>query len=156
MITTTHKRQQMSKQGSNMIYYHGTDATSALTIASHKIDVTKGKGELGKGFYVANQMHRVFAWAYHKNTKSYNVVRFDIDAELLLHLDIIFIDREYAEQEWAKMKSKDNKDTEETYEYHHDAVWAPVIGGNIDNMNQIKFESQKGESFINNTPAEIL
>ena len=55
MITTTHKRQQMSKQGSNMIYYHGTDATSALTIASHKIDVTKGKGELGKGFYVGNR-----------------------------------------------------------------------------------------------------
>lgn len=156
MITTAHKRQLMSKQGSNMIYYHGTDATSALTIASHKIDVTKGKGELGKGFYVGNQMHRAFAWAYHKNPKNYNVVRFVIDAEALLQLDIIFVDREYAEKEWAKMKSEDYEKTEENYEYHHDAVWAPVIGGNIDNMNQIKFESQKGESFINNAPAEIL
>lgn len=139
-----------------MIYYHGTDATSALTIASHKIDVTKGKGELGKGFYAGNQMHRAFVWAYHKNPKNYNVVRFAIDAETLLQLNIIFVDREYAEQKWAKMKSEDCEKTEENYEYHHDAVWAPVIGGNIDNMNQIKFESPKGETFINNTPAEIL
>ena len=139
-----------------MIYYHGTDATSASIIASHNIDITKGKGELGKGFYVGNQMHRAFAWAYHKNSDNYNVVRFAIDAETLLKLDLIFVDREYAKQEWAKMKSEDCKHAEDTYEYHHDAVWAPVIGGNIDNMNQIKFESIEGQKFINNTPIEIL
>lgn len=139
-----------------MVYYHGTNTKSASIIALHKIDVTKGKGELGKGFYVGNQMHRAFAWAYHKNPKNYNVVRFDVESELLLQLDIIFVDREYTEKEWAKMKSEDYEKTEDNYKYHHDAVWAPVIGGNIDNMNQIKFESLKGQTFINNIPAEIL
>ena len=136
-----------------MDYFHGTEGQYAKAISQHKIDVSKGKGELGKGFYVGNQMHRAFAWAYHKDPVDYKVVEFTIDSESLLKLDICFLDRQYAEEQWEIMKSKGPEATEK---YHHDAIWSSILGGNIDNMNQIKFESKKGESFINTTPAKIL
>ena len=46
--------------------YHGTDDISAQYILEGLIDVTKGGGELGQGFYVANLAHKAATWAYHK------------------------------------------------------------------------------------------
>lgn len=77
-----------------MIYYHGTDATSALTIASHKIDVTKGGGELGQGFYVGSLLHKAFAWAYNKSSKQKGkVVEFNINDDDFLQVQRIWLEK---------------------------------------------------------------
>ena len=136
-----------------MKQYHGTDSLAAKEISTGKIDITKGGGELGRGFYVGDLMHRAFCWAWHKAQHDYAVVEFVINDEDFLKLDILCLDRRKASD--LKYEIKRNHQ-QRFFVFGQDVVWAPIVGQDIPHSNQIKFESAKGQSFINYTTKYII
>lgn len=134
-----------------MKYYHGTSAGSANNICSH-IYAKYGRGELGTGFYVGNSLWRAYSWAWHKTKgKDYAVVEFSIDVTTLFQLNILALNRKKGRKIWNSWKKKN-----EPHLLHRDAVISPILGGQIYDAIQIKFESGKAETYINKTPKKIL
>lgn len=134
-----------------MIMYHGTSETDAQQIISN-VDTSKGGGELGKGFYVGDLLHRACAWAWHKYKKDFKVVSFDINDNEFLEQDIVVLDAKEAGnlRSWLRKKNK-----KRTWEKGVAAIWAPVVGNRIPNFNQIKFE-KNGELFINSRCNKVI
>jgi len=131
-----------------MEQYHGTNLASATLIATGHIDVNRGGGELGKGFYTGDLLFQAFNWAWHQyqTDKSVVVLNFDDDEFLLLEplcLDL-FMTHQYRRQ------IRDEGLTR-TFEFGENAIWAPVVGREYHNFNQIKFESIEAEGFLNDT-----
>lgn len=131
--------------------YHGTSKKDAQQIIL-KIDTSKGGGELGKGFYVGDLLHRACAWAWHKHKEDFNVVSFDINDNEFLEQDIVVLDAKEASnlRSWLRKKNK-----QRTWEKGVAAIWAPVVGNRIPNFNQIKFE-ENGEVFINSQYPKVI
>lgn len=130
--------------------YHGTDSLSADNILKN-INVSRGRGELGQGFYVGNLAHQAAIWAYKKgnqNHTGYSVICFEI-----CDCDFAKLRRKYLTRKQAKDKRKELRRarTQCTYRFNVDAVVAPIVGRDIPHFMQIKFEGNNGESFINNT-----
>ena len=137
--------------------YHGTDEDSAQLIMGGRIDVERGRGELGQGFYVGNLAHQAFAWAYHKGKRlgrGYGVIQFNIDNTAFYQLQRLYLTRHQAAGKRLQMR---DERVQRTYIFNVDAVIAPVVGGRyIPNFTQIKFEGDNGQDFINETYKRIL
>lgn len=136
--------------------FHGTDDIAAQDILNVGIDVTRGGGELGQGFYVGNLAHQAATWAYHKGRRKccgYKVIQFDI-----VDVDFDKLNRKYIDGETARnlRKSLQMIKKQREYTYGTDAVIAPVVGRYIPNFTQIKFEGEKGQTFINLTAKHNL
>lgn len=136
-------------------YYHGSDVDSINDIYNNGADVTKGGGELGQGFYVGSSMWRASSWAWHqakKRNKNYGVIEYDINEKGILNLDLLCKNRRSTLQYYRNLKKKKNFKVK----LNHDVVWAPIVGMNIKDVYQMKFESEKGQDFINNQNKTIL
>lgn len=140
-----------------LTYYHGTDDASAQAIYSTGADIEKGQGELGKGFYIGSSMWRAFSWAWLRAKKekcsSYAVIEYRIAECDLLKLNLLCLNRQSAVGIFSYLKQTNQK---ETWMSNHDAIWAPLVGQNIKDSFQIKFESSQGEIFINHQNKTLL
>lgn len=135
--------------------YHGTNLKSVQKILKN-IDITCGGGELGKGFYVGNLAHQAFAWAYHKGLRykdGYKVICFLIDKVHFNTLNRKYLSRQEARNNRALVRKNH---TQKSYIYNVDAVISPIVGKYIPHFTQIKFESTKGQIFINATTKFLL
>lgn len=132
--------------------YHGTHRKFLQTFLIGKIDPTVGGGEFGQGFYVGNLAHQAWAWAWNRHGKDAGVMEFEIDDSDFLALTLKWINRRYGKIFWRKLRQ--DRATK-TYRFGVDAVWGPLLGGNLSNMYQIKFEDQ-AISFINKVTKRIL
>lgn len=133
-----------------LTYYHGTIQSAAKQIIQNGIDISKGQGELGQGFYVGSSLWRAFSWAWHKSNnchEKYEVIEFLIDESQLHKLNILYLNRSSTLARYRILKK--TKQTR-TWTSGHDAIWAPIVGENIKNVYQIKFESSNGRDFIQN------
>lgn len=132
-----------------LTYYHGTDKTAAENIAQH-IDSQKGGGELGQSFYIGSSAWRAHSWAWLKAKRNYAVLKFEIDEEAFLSLKLLCLNRRRTQNDFAQRKKAQD---ENSYVYANaDAVWAPIVGKNVKDAYQIKFqggEGSPGEQFIN-------
>lgn len=131
--------------------YHGTDDISAQQILDDNINVARGGGELGQGFYVGNLAHQAATWAYHKGRRlntGYKVISFEI-----IETDFYSLHRKYLSKQEATLARQRlrKKKEQRIYKFGADAIIAPVVGKYIPNFTQIKFEGQSGENFINAT-----
>ena len=137
--------------------YHGTDEDSVQLIMGGRIDVERGGGELGQGFYVGNLAHQAFAWAYRKGKRfgrGYGVIQFNIDDRAFYLLQRLNLKRSQAAAKRLQMR---NEGIQRTYIFGVDAVIAPIVGRRyIPNFTQIKFEGDNGQDFINETYKRIL
>ena len=134
--------------------YHGTNVRYCLDICGGKIDTKLGNGELGQGFYIGNLAHQAYSWAWHNYKKNYCVIEFDIDDAIFQTLDIKWLNKNWATRKWREFKSRNQAGT---YKYGVDVVWSHLLGGNISNMYQIKFEdTSTAKQFINNTKNRVL
>ena len=144
-----------------LTYYHGTDETSAQSIIKNGADITKGGGELGNGFYIGSSLWRAYSWAWQRaqqktsaNSKvGYSVIEYNLDESDFLKLDILCLNRNSTMERFVDLK-KNNLLCQ--WQSDHDAIWAPLVGCNIQDAYQIKFESQIGENYINNQKTRIL
>lgn len=131
-----------------MKMYHGTDAQSAEQILK-QIDVTRGRGELGQGFYVGNFRHKAYSWAYHKsNGQNYSVVQFDFCDCALFKLNYRYFSRK-ALRCWRQ--------TGKMHKYNCDMVWAPVMGAYVPGFEQMKFEDTNASTcLLKQTKKQII
>lgn len=127
-----------------MEMYHGTSVQAAEDIEENGVDVTKGGGELGQGFYVGDLMYKACAWAWNKYTEQPAIIRYQINDEEFVQQDVLCLSREAAKRKRFEIKKKNSK---RSHKFNVAAVWAPVVGIDVENFNQIKFE-KKGKKFI--------
>ena len=134
--------------------YHGTNVKYSEDLCNGQIDPSRGGGELGQGFYVGNLAHQAYSWAWHNYKKNYCVIEFDIDDKQFQHLKIKWLNKSWATRKWRELQRTNQ---EGTYTFGVDVVWSHLLGGNISNMYQVKFEDTlNAKLFINNAKNKIL
>lgn len=138
-------------------YYHGSDKKSIDNIYSNGADISKGSGELGQGFYVGSSLWRAFSWAWMKaqnsKQKDYGVIRYEIPEQDFLKCNLLCKNRASTTKTYENLKKSSQT---KKWVSGNDAIWTPIIGKNVQHVYQIKFESKKGEAFINQQKKEIL
>jgi len=138
-----------------MILYHGTSLSYGSKIIGHPInnvDVTKGGGELGQGFYLGNNLVLANILAVGKFGNEGKVLRFVIKDKHLIQLKAkAILKRKDVYDLWQKLYlEKDLK----TFKYNVDYVVGPFAV--IDFAEQYKFESFKSEAVLNDAKVEII
>ena len=140
-----------------LIYYHGTDGKSAQSILQSGANIDYGSGELGKGFYIGSSIWRAFSWAWHKakekKSSDYGVIEYHVNEEDFLQLKVLCKNRQSVESTFAYLRQTNQ---EKSKVFGNDAIWGPLVGKNIKDTYQIKFESPKGKEFINSQNKRIL
>lgn len=137
-----------------MELFHGTDIASALKInvTPLNVDVTLGGGELGRGFYLGENVCLAGVWARQRYKGSASVLEFTIKSADLVALDTYIMKRRYlVKEKWKFLKSK-GLASKHLFEY--DLVIAPFAI--MDLSHQYKFESSKAELCINNSFARQI
>lgn len=127
--------------------YHGTSSKLVTALASGKVDVTIGGGELGQGFYTGERLHEAKAWAYHiSGDKQKNVVCYSSPDEEIEKLNFVIL-----EPEQASLKRHNIKRAGQTrsYLFKVDMIWAPIVGSERASGEQYKWESKKAETLLN-------
>lgn len=131
-----------------MITYHGTSSTSANDIVGSpaNIDVTKGGGELGRGFYLGENLALAASLAKGKFGENGVVIRFDIDDSAYVRLNTkILNSRQYIYRLWQSLITR-KKAFQHLFGF--DVVCAPFA--TIDFSYQYKFESKNAQDTLNN------
>ncbi|ANQ55800.1 hypothetical protein ACEZN7_003176 [Vibrio parahaemolyticus] len=132
-----------------ILSYHGTLESDGKTIISGGIKVNSGGGELGQGFYLGDMAHEAFAWAKKRGArhkKPHAVVKFEMTEVDFFSFDILSIDRDIALYWKREIKYIG---APQTYNFGVDVVWSPIVGGNIEDANQYKWESPSAEVYLN-------
>jgi hypothetical protein len=129
-----------------MEQFHGTNISNASAISSGLIDVTKGGGELGQGFYTGDLVYEAFTWAWHQYKQDKAVVKFNLNDEELLALDPLCLKTH--ETKLHRENIRKSRKTR-TFKFFKNVIWAPVVGKNIHNFNQFKYESTKAQDYLN-------
>jgi hypothetical protein len=132
--------------------FHGTRRNSATqmagTPAHGQIDVSRGGGEFGRGFYTQKSQANALAWAINRFRPADQpcVLQCDVQDPLYLALNIKLLDLKDAKKLTQTLRSKG---TTSTYLHGGDVVVGPL------NLNpkkeQEKFESSKSQVLLNGT-----
>ena len=136
------------------ISYHGTNKKDAEKIVGppSQLDISLGKGELGKGFYTGNSIALAAIWAQLRHKTEAVVIEFDIPKQKFVQLKG-FVVKTQAEviDNWHSLKS--NGETN-THLFGYDYIIAPFA--TIEHTgNQFKFESKKAEEELKNSQKTI-
>lgn len=125
--------------------YHGTAKSHADDLVKGNVDATLGGGELGQGFYLGTALHVAKAWAVQMHN-SESVVEFSFDDDQFWSFDI----ESLTEIQTIEYRSIIRvKGLTRTYKFSKDVVWGPIVGGPVVYADQHKWESSRGEEFLN-------
>ncbi len=137
----------------SMSGYHGTKNTIAQELSQGKIDVAKGGGELGQGFYLSDALYVAKAWAMNKYGSN-SVLQIIMDENYFYGFDILALN--YKDAMVYKRNIRRRKQTR-TYKFFKDMVWSPILGkSNLSKNDQYKWESKISENFLNGPLATRL
>lgn len=138
-----------------MIAYHGTDRTSANNIVGPppNIDVTRGGGELGRGFYVGENIALAASLSKGKYGVNGVVIKFDIDDASYIQLNTKVLNRrQYIYRLWQSLLTRSRAFK---HLFNVDVICAPFA--TIDFSYQYKFESRNAQNALNqNSIKQIL
>ena len=137
-----------------MKLYHGSASKYAAVLTSKQIDVTKGGGEFGQGFYVGNNLHLVSALAWQKFQENMSIVEYEINASSLPTLRILILSKTQAKAIRYKLAKKRRK--RQLYFKDNDLVIGPVVGRPFSDYSQFVFVSKDGECYINEQKSKEL
>lgn len=125
--------------------YHATSDEYADDLLAGRVDVSRGGGELGRGFYLGTALHVAKAWAKQMHDCE-TVIEFQIDDNDFWNFDILSLN----EIEAIEHRSTIRKNGEtRSFEFFKDIVWGPIVGGPKVYSDQHKWESLFGEKFLN-------
>ncbi len=135
---------------SRLATFHGTSAAVARGIAGSKrgaVDVTRGGGELGRGFYTGEHLYEAKAWAFHRDgDKQGNVVEFATEEGAFFALDVLSLDAGEAGRLRQRLRQAA---TSRTHRAGVDVIWAPIVGSDRVTGQQYKWESASAQSVLN-------
>ena len=131
-----------------MEQYHGTNRASANLICKGNVNVNAGGGELGKGFYTGSLKHQAFNWAWHKYQQDKSVVVINFNDDDFLGLNPLCLELFATHRHRRQIR---DIGATRTFQFYENALWAPLVGREYHNFNQIKFESIDAQYFLNDT-----
>ena len=137
-----------------MELYHGTDEITAKNISDGSLLIKRelGGGELGMGFYTADNLAMAIIFAKGRYGSSGKVVEFDIDKSEFTNLEMKLIKKRHKVfKVWRRILKLKKRFK---YLFHTDVVLAPFA--TIEICWQYKFESKKAEDFINESNKRLL
>lgn len=130
-----------------MIGYHGTSTANATKIRAGNIDVTKGGGELGQGFYTGERLWLAKQWATGRyDSRQNNVVQFDVSDADVQALNIQIYDGRSATLIRGNIRRSGQT---RTYNFGYDMIWSPIVGKETITCDQHKWESLRAETLLN-------
>lgn len=108
---------------SSVLTYHGTALGVAMRLVSnpHEVDVTRGGGELGRGFYAGDSIALAAAWAQGRFSDCAVLQIVLADAEYV-RLSILTLKQHEVAAKWQKLKS--SRQTR-MFTFGFDVVYAP-------------------------------
>jgi hypothetical protein len=130
-----------------MVVYHGTEQASASAMIGplSKVDVTKGRGELGRGFYVGSEIALSAALARGRHKANPSVLKLTIEDEEFVRLDILTLNKvERVLQLWRRLVAEHRTTM---HQFGVDVVAAPFA--TIEYGHQYKFESLRAQHLLN-------
>lgn len=130
-----------------MKVYHGTNKSARNSIVGppQSVDVSKGGGEMGAGFYVGENMSMAIAWAKGRWKKA-SVLEFDVSNKLYAQLNLKQMNHKQVLNDWHQLKRANQH---RTHNYGVDVVFGPLATNPF--AVQYKFESIAAESLLNNS-----
>src|SRR5574343_385687 len=132
--------------------YHGTSRAFATAMAGPvgpppgpgTIDVTRGRGEFGRGFYTQDSKGNAFRRGYLLYGSNAAVLVLTIDDETYHALNILRLTLNGAQKLAATLRS--NK-TQATYTTVHDAIVGPIV--TQPKITQQKFQTTIAQDLLN-------
>jgi hypothetical protein len=128
-----------------MDMYHGTDRKTTQKLAGGAIDVTKGGGELGEGFYCGDILWRAKQWSV-LSFNNPSVLKLEVDDDEFLAQNPLMLNKSEAVAKRAEIKQAG---ATRSYKFNENAIWSPVVGIPSDDFNQIKWESPAAQTHLN-------
>jgi hypothetical protein len=131
-----------------MIVFHGTSSVAAAQIVGPpvNVDVTKGAGELGRGFYTGDNISLAVAWAKGRfGVSQGKTIQIDVDNSAYAALNVLSLGRR--RYVWWNWKYLVFKSRATTHLFGYDAICAPFA--TLDMSLQIKFESAAAQNVLN-------
>lgn len=125
--------------------YHGTSDEYADDLLQGNVSVNLGGGELGQGFYLGTALYAAKAWAVQMHGCE-TVVEFQIDDNDFWDFDILSLTAAEAADQRGLIRHLNQT---RTFKFSKDVVWSPIVGGPKVYSDQHKWESKKGESYLN-------
>lgn len=128
--------------------YHGTSEQFADSIKLNPqgIEVSRGGGELGRGFYLGGDISLAIIWAKARNRKP-GVLEFEIDKSKYALLRLKRLSHGQVVNDWLKNKSNGNH---RTHLYGTDVVIGPLSP--VPDATQYKFESNRSQALLRTSP----
>lgn len=127
--------------------YHGTSDLFANDLLEGRVDISKGGGELGQGFYLGTALHVAKAWAKQMHDCE-TVIEFQIDDNDFWNFDILSLNEIEAIEHRSTIRAVG---ATRSFKFNKDIVWGPIVGGPKVYSDQHKWESSSGESFLNSS-----
>lgn len=131
-----------------MHLYHGTKKSDAALIVDGSIDITKGGGELGMGFYTGEYLWVAKSWARNVHKADAAVVELSVPDDDYFKLEPLLLSRTDALAERNKIKAAS---ATRTYTFGSNVVWSPIVGTTRVDADQHKFESKASEALLNDS-----
>ena len=132
------------------VFYHGArrrpDAT-AMVGPPGTIDVTRGGGEFGRGFYTQDSKANALTWVL--NCPQSCVMEVDIDDQEFAALSIRALSHKKA---WRLTQRLQANHTKDTYVAGVDAIVGPLNGSRY--IDQQKFESATAQTLLNGSKTQ--
>jgi hypothetical protein len=134
--------------------YHGTTLESATAMATSpgRIDVTRGAGEFGRGFYTQSSVSNAMRWARGRSPNGC-VLNLQIDDDEFARLDRRILDLKQATRFIRKLRGSK---TIATYTMGCHVIEGPLGGSVV--IFQWKYESDASQALLNGpqTVREVL
>lgn len=137
-----------------MKVYHGTNLNSANFMKGPpaKIDVSRGGGELGQGFYAGENIALAVSFSKGKFGSGGKVLKIKIDDSDFAQLNVRTLNsRQYVFRKW---RSYLKRNISNTHKFNVDVICAPFA--TISFSYQYKFESMSSQNTLNNSKIKIL
>jgi hypothetical protein len=132
-----------------MKLFHGTNSISAGSIAGPPIavDVSKGGGELGRGFYAGDNLSLAIAWAAGRfGAIGGKVIEIDVDNSAYASLNIKIVGkRMHVFLTWKYLALRSARSR---HLFGYDVVCGPFA--TLSMSLQVKFESAASQNVLNN------
>jgi len=126
--------------------YHGTIDSTANKLVSGTINVKKGGGELGMGFYTGEYLWVAKSWAANRHGTNGAVLEIKVHENYFFDLEPLLLSRTDALKHRKFIKLNGGT---RSYVFNENFVWSPIVGTTRIDAEQYKFESKKSEVLLN-------
>jgi hypothetical protein len=127
-----------------MLHYHGTSLGTAQALVANPatVSVSRGGGELGKGFYTGDHVALAAAWARGRVPR-WAVLEISVDVSDYVSLAPLVLSWSQVVNTWNQLKVSGMT---HTYVFGYDVVYGPLA--TFPHAGQHKFESSTAETVL--------